>query len=122
MESWLASTTPSLQVPTSARVEEGQAHSALQQAALICFEINIFTAVIDYWHTDLHPAVIPSIMIPVFFALNIWNVAFFGECYEKLQNYLAEWVNPGEAEFYLSFGKLLLIIGCLFYSKIHDPH
>lgn len=69
-----------------------------QQAALVCFEINIFSTVIGYWK-DIHPAIIPSILIPLFFLINIWSVAFFGE-----------------AEFWLAFGKLILIIGLLFYS------
>lgn len=72
----------------------------MQQAALICFEINIFSEVVGYWQT-IHPAIIPSVLIPVFFAVNIWSVAIFGE-----------------AEFWFAFGKLLLIIGCLFYSKL----
>lgn len=70
-----------------------------QQAALVCFEINIFSSVVGYWK-EIHPAIMPSVMIPVYFLLNIWSVAFFGE-----------------AEFYLALGKLILIFGCLFYSR-----
>lgn len=98
----------------------------VSQAALVCFEINIFNTVIGYvcpwclqgeaawrerplsiappnlqWAKDLHPAILISVLIPLYLALNIWSVSFFGE-----------------AEFWLAIGKVLLIIMLFFYTVI----
>jgi amino acid transporter len=53
------------------------------------------------WAPDLHPAILISVLVPLYFALNIWNVSFFGE-----------------AEFWLAIGKVLLIFILLFYTFI----
>lgn len=73
----------------------------VSQAALVCFEINIFNTVIGYWAPDLHPAILISVLVPLYFVLNIWSVSFFGE-----------------AEFWLAIGKVLLIFMLLFYTII----
>jgi len=73
----------------------------VSQAALVCFEINIFNTVIGYWAPDLHPAILISVLIPLYLALNIWSVSFFGE-----------------AEFWLAIGKVLLIFMLMFYTLI----
>lgn len=73
----------------------------VSQAALVCFEINIFNTVIGYWAPDLHPAILISVLIPLYFFLNIWSVSFFGE-----------------AEFWLAIGKVALIIMLFFYTFI----
>jgi len=73
----------------------------VSQAALVCFEINIFNTVIGYWAPDLHPAILISVLIPLYFFLNIWSVSFFGE-----------------AEFWLAIGKVGLIIMLFFYTII----
>lgn len=52
---------------------------AFSQAALVCFEINIFNTVIRYWNDSIHEAVFISVLIVVYFLLNIWSVSFFGE-------------------------------------------
>lgn len=74
---------------------------AFSQAALVCFEINIFNTVIRYWDDSIHPAVFISVLIVLYLLLNIWSVSFFGE-----------------TEFWLALGKVGLIFALLFYTII----
>jgi len=73
----------------------------ISQAALICFEINIFNVVVGYWKDDLNPAILISVLVVVYCALNVWSVAWFGE-----------------AEFYLAMGKVLLILGLIAFTFV----
>ncbi|KAL7010084.1 general amino acid permease agp2 [Cystobasidiomycetes sp. EMM_F5] len=73
----------------------------ISQAALVCFEINIFNTVIGYWAPNLHPAILISVLCAVYFALNIWSVSIFGE-----------------AEFWLAIGKVTLIFMMICYTFI----
>ncbi|KAK9895840.1 hypothetical protein P389DRAFT_152416 [Cystobasidium minutum MCA 4210] len=74
---------------------------AFSQAALVCFEINIFNTVIRYWNDSIHEAVFISVLIVLYFLLNIWSVSIFGEI-----------------EFWLAIGKVGLIFALLFYTII----
>lgn len=74
---------------------------AFSQAALVCFEINIFNTVIQYWDASIHPAIFISVLIVLYLCLNIWSVSFFGE-----------------TEFWLALGKVGLIFALLFYTII----
>lgn len=73
---------------------------AFFQAALACFDITIFTTVVGYWK-ELNPAILTSALIFVFFCLNIWTVAFFGE-----------------AEFWLALGKVTLVFALMGYTFV----
>jgi len=73
----------------------------ISQAALICFEINIFNVVIGFWKDDLNPAILISCLCFVYFALNIWSVAWFGE-----------------AEFWFALGKVILIFGMMGFTIV----
>lgn len=46
---------------------------------MICFEINIFNVVVAYWDDSLNPAILIGVLCFVYFVLNIWSVAWFGE-------------------------------------------
>lgn len=74
---------------------------AFSQAALVCFEINIFNTVIRYWDDSIHPAVFISVLIVLYLCLNIWSVSLFGE-----------------TEFWLALGKVGLIFALLLYTII----
>lgn len=73
----------------------------INQAALACFDITAFNTLIAYWKDDIHPAIFISVLIFLFFCLNIWTVSFFGE-----------------AEFWLALGKVSLVLMLLFYTIV----
>jgi len=73
----------------------------LNQAALACFDITAFNTLIAFWKDDIHPAVFISVLIFIFFCLNIWTVSFFGE-----------------AEFWLAIGKVMLLFILMFYTLV----
>ncbi|KAJ5570815.1 Amino acid/polyamine transporter I, partial [Penicillium sp. DV-2018c] len=71
------------------------------EAALVPFEIVAVSLIIRYW-TDIIPVAAMNVIILVLFAgLNLFAVKWYGE-----------------AEFWLSLGKVLLSIGLIFYTFI----
>lgn len=43
------------------------------QAALACFDITAFNTLVSFWKDDIHPAVFISVLIFIYFCLNIWT-------------------------------------------------
>lgn len=72
----------------------------LNQCALICFDVTAFTTILGYWHV-FNPAIFTSVLLGTYLALNVWNVAIFGE-----------------AEFFLAIGKVLLVFILMFYTFV----
>jgi amino acid transporter len=96
----------------------------LAQAGFVCFELTIFNTIIGYvshrrrvfslsslvtnflltaekWNPDVNPAITISALLATYFILNIWSVGFFGE-----------------SEFWLSLGKVALILMLILYTFI----
>ncbi|KAI5474449.1 hypothetical protein MNV49_003254 [Pseudohyphozyma bogoriensis] len=73
------------------------------EVALVAFEVTSFTVVLEYWSSTLkvNVAVYISIVLAVYFVLNIWSTRYFGN-----------------AEFAFAIGKILLITGLLCFTFI----
>ncbi|ERS98131.1 hypothetical protein HMPREF1624_04911 [Sporothrix schenckii ATCC 58251] len=73
----------------------------LYEALLIPFEISALSVVLSYWRDDIPPAAICAAAIVAYILLNIFAVKTYGE-----------------AEFWLSIGKLILIFILYFFTFI----
>ncbi|WVQ76328.1 hypothetical protein IAR50_005993 [Cryptococcus sp. DSM 104548] len=71
------------------------------QTSYIIFEATVINTLVEYWGYDQSPAILISVSLLLFFAINIYRADLFGE-----------------AEFWLAMGKVLLAIGLLFYTFI----
>ncbi|TYJ56746.1 hypothetical protein B9479_002516 [Cryptococcus floricola] len=71
------------------------------QTSYVIFEATIINTLVDYWGYDKSPAILISVSLILFFAVNIYRADLFGE-----------------AEFWLALGKVLLAIGLLFYTFV----
>ncbi|OCF44858.1 amino acid transporter [Kwoniella heveanensis CBS 569] len=73
----------------------------LGQAALVCFELTAFNALVEYWTLTLHPAILISVGLALFAVLQLYSVRWFGE-----------------VEFWISITKLVLQFGLMFYTLV----
>lgn len=73
----------------------------LMQSLYIPFEITAVNGMIHFWRDDYSPAITLVIQIVIYCAINVFAVKLYGE-----------------AEFWLSLGKLILCIGLLFFTLI----
>ncbi|KAJ5231460.1 Amino acid/polyamine transporter I [Penicillium citrinum] len=71
------------------------------EAALVPFEIVAVSLIINYWTSVVPVAAMNVIVLVLYVALNVFAVKWYGE-----------------AEFWLSLGKVLLSIGLIFYTVI----
>ncbi|CUM56041.1 unnamed protein product [Debaryomyces tyrocola] len=71
------------------------------QALFIPFEITVVNGMIHFWRDDYNPAITLCVQIFIYVAINLFAVKFYGEI-----------------EFWLSMGKLILLIGLLFFTFI----
>lgn len=72
-------------------------------ASYVCFEAIAFNTVLGFW-VDLNPAIFITILLVIFFLINIWRVDWFGEI-----------------DFWLSCGKVvlaLMLFGFTFISIV----
>lgn len=49
------------------------------QASYVIFEATIINTLVEYWGYDQSPAILISISLALYFALNIWRADLFGE-------------------------------------------
>lgn len=73
----------------------------LMQSLYIPFEITAVNGMIHFWRDDYSPAITLVIQIIIYCAINVFAVKLYGE-----------------AEFWLSLGKLILCVGLLFFTLI----
>lgn len=73
----------------------------IMQSLYIPFEITAANGIIHFWRDDYSPAIPLCIQLVLYGALNIFAVRIYGE-----------------AEFWLSLGKLILCIGLLFFTLV----
>lgn len=73
----------------------------IMESLYIPFEITAVNGMIHYWRDDYSPAITFCIQIVLYTLINIFAVGVFGE-----------------TEFWLSLGKLILLIGLLFFTLI----
>ncbi|KAF2639693.1 hypothetical protein P280DRAFT_550394 [Massarina eburnea CBS 473.64] len=71
------------------------------QTSYVIFEATIINTIIAYWGYDESPAIMISVSLGVYLAINIWRADLFGE-----------------AEFWLALGKVLLATGLMIYTFI----
>jgi amino acid transporter len=71
------------------------------QTSYVIFEATIINTLVSYWGYDLSPAIMISVSLLFYLALNIYRADVFGE-----------------AEFWLALGKLLLASGLILYTFI----
>ncbi|KAJ5380956.1 uncharacterized protein N7496_003384 [Penicillium cataractarum] len=71
------------------------------EAALVPFEIVAVSLIVNYWTSAIPVAAMNVIVLVLYTALNVFAVKWYGE-----------------AEFWLSLGKVLLSIGLIFYTFI----
>ncbi|ODV97279.1 hypothetical protein PACTADRAFT_39048 [Pachysolen tannophilus NRRL Y-2460] len=73
----------------------------LMESLYIPFEATAVSAILNYWRDDFSAGIPIAAVLALYLALNIYDVALFGE-----------------AEFVLSITKLILAIGLLFFTLI----
>ncbi|KAJ5176403.1 General amino acid permease AGP2 [Penicillium canariense] len=71
------------------------------EAALVPFEIVAVSLIVNYWTSAIPVAAMNVIVLVLYTALNVFAVQWYGE-----------------AEFWLSLGKVLLSVGLIFYTFI----
>ncbi|WWD22589.1 hypothetical protein CI109_107082 [Kwoniella shandongensis] len=71
------------------------------QTSFVIFEATIINTLVEYWGYNQSPAILISVSIVLYFALNIYRADVFGE-----------------AEFWLALGKVLMAAGLIFYTFI----
>lgn len=71
------------------------------QTSYVIFEATIINTLVSYWGYDLSPAILISVSLLLYLALNIYRADLFGE-----------------AEFWLALGKILLVTGLILYTFI----
>ncbi|KAK6381521.1 hypothetical protein LTS17_004579 [Exophiala oligosperma] len=81
-------------------VSVGYNHFFTQTASCI-FEISVINTLVEYWGYDQSPAILITVGIVLYLTLNIYRADLFGE-----------------AEFWMSLGKVILAIGLMFYTFI----
>ncbi|KAK7407833.1 hypothetical protein QQX98_010004 [Neonectria punicea] len=67
----------------------------------VIFEATVINTVINYWSYDESPAILISVSLFFFFAINVYRADLFGE-----------------VEFWLALGKVLLALGLMFYTLV----
>lgn len=93
----------------------------ISQQALVIFEVVAFGLFLGYWPSarDLNQAITITLMIVAYFCLNIWTAKVSREfadeasCISDGNDLLQFFAN---AEFCFAMGKILLIVGLLFYT------
>lgn len=73
----------------------------IMQSLYIPFEITAVNGMVHFWRDDYSPAITLCIQIAIYAAINVFAVRLYGE-----------------AEFWLSIGKLILCIGLLLFTLI----
>ena len=71
------------------------------QTSYVIFEATIINTLVSYWGYDQSPAILISISLLFYLALNVYRADLFGE-----------------AEFWLALGKILLATGLILYTFI----
>ncbi|KAJ5683234.1 Amino acid/polyamine transporter I [Penicillium macrosclerotiorum] len=71
------------------------------EAALVPFEVVAVSLIVNYWTSAIPVAAMNVIVLVLYMALNVFAVKWYGE-----------------AEFWLSLGKVLLSVGLIFYTFI----
>ncbi|RSM09165.1 hypothetical protein CEP52_004263 [Fusarium oligoseptatum] len=71
------------------------------QTSFVVFECTIINSLIEYWGYNQSPAILISISIVMYMAINIYRADLFGE-----------------AEFWLALGKVLLALGLILFTLV----
>ncbi|RSL50948.1 hypothetical protein CEP53_008612 [Fusarium sp. AF-6] len=71
------------------------------QTSFVIFECTIINSLIEYWGYNQSPAILISISIAMYMAINIYRADLFGE-----------------AEFWLALGKVLLALGLILFTLV----
>ncbi|RSL83681.1 hypothetical protein CEP52_016650 [Fusarium oligoseptatum] len=67
----------------------------------VVFEATVINTVVEYWGYDKSPAILISVSLFFFFAINVYRADLFGE-----------------VEFWIALGKVMLVIGLMFYTLV----
>jgi yeast amino acid transporter len=51
----------------------------LCMTSLLCFEVTAFHSVLGFWVENLHPAIVPAVMLASYCILHLWSSAWFAE-------------------------------------------
>lgn len=71
------------------------------QTSYVIFEATIINTLVSYWGCDQSPAILISVSLLFYLALNIYRADLFGE-----------------AEFWLALGKILMASGLILYTFV----
>jgi hypothetical protein len=71
------------------------------QTSYVIFEATIINTLVSYWGYDQSPAILISVSLVLYLALNVYRADLFGE-----------------AEFWLALGKILLATGLILYTFV----
>ena len=86
----------------------------------VAFEATILNTLVAYWGYDQSPAILITVGLVVFFAINIYRADLFGEAECKLacQSPLYELTDMVWTVVWLALGKVLLALGLIVYTFI----
>ncbi|KAL4928486.1 amino acid permease/ SLC12A domain-containing protein [Aspergillus undulatus] len=71
------------------------------QTSYVIFEATVINTLVEYWGYDQSPAILISISLVLYLAINVYRADLFGE-----------------AEFWLALGKVLLAAGLIIYTIV----
>ncbi|KAJ6178777.1 hypothetical protein N7519_009238 [Penicillium mononematosum] len=75
--------------------------SGFAQTSFVIFEATVINTLVEYWGYNQSPAVLISISLVLYLAINVYRADLFGE-----------------AEFWLALGKVLLATGLIVYTIV----
>ncbi|KAK4051335.1 hypothetical protein OIV83_002819 [Microbotryomycetes sp. JL201] len=73
----------------------------LAMVSLLNFEITAFHAVCGFWSDQIHPAIIPAVMLTTYCLLHLWSSRWFAE-----------------SEFWIVLMKILLMLGLFMFTFV----
>ncbi|KAF4428889.1 Amino acid transporter [Fusarium acutatum] len=71
------------------------------QTSYVIFEATIINTLVEYWGYDQSPAILITVSLLFYLAINVWRADLFGE-----------------AEFWLALGKVILATGLILYTIV----
>ncbi|RBR25608.1 uncharacterized protein FIESC28_01571 [Fusarium coffeatum] len=74
---------------------------AFAQTSYVIFEATIINTLVEYWGYGQSPAILISVSLAFYLAINVWRADLFGE-----------------VEFWLALGKVLLAAGLILYTLV----
>ncbi|KAG7406167.1 General amino acid permease AGP2 [Fusarium oxysporum f. sp. rapae] len=71
------------------------------QTSYVIFEATIINTLVEYWGYDQSPAILITVSLLFYLAINVWRADLFSE-----------------AEFWLALAKVILAVGLIFYTIV----